>query len=304
MTVPRRAVRLLDGAIDLHVHVRPSVRNRRADGREVVEEASAVGMRAVLLKDHDRSTVADAWHANTGGSSADAFGAVCLNAPAGGINPAAVEAALRMGARAVFLPTDSARNDGAFWRAHLGNGARHAAVGEEPRRWTAELDALDASGPVPAILDVIDLCAASGALVCTGHLSADEVTVVVDECAARGARVLVTHAPMFTGAAPGTMAKWAAAGALLELVAILCCGGPSLPTSVRRSYAADATLIDEIGASAFVLSTDLGQAGNPAPAEGLGLFVDGLLGEGISADDIAVMTRLNPAMALGIGAAA
>jgi Family of unknown function (DUF6282) len=145
---------------------------------------------------------------------------------------------------------------------------------------------------------VIDLCARAGALVCTGHLAYDEVTAVVDACAERGARVCVTHAPMFTEAGPDLLARWAAAGAILELVAVTCCG--NLPQEIMRSYAMEAALVDAVGAAAFTLSSDLGQVGNPLPADGIAQFVDGLLGEGISEDDIAVMTRVNPARALGL----
>lgn len=293
----RRARSLLEGAIDLHVHVKPAVRNRVSDSRELIEAAGAVGMRAVLFKDHDRSTVPDAFHAATVGTPVLPVGAVCLNASVGGLNPAAAEAALRMGARAVFLPTDSASNDHRFWRT-LGDPAeRAAAVGELPRQHTMAIDVLDGGAVlVPTVTSVIELCAAAGAIVCTGHLGEDEVSAVVDACRIAGARVVVTHAPMFTTAGPEALARWAAGGALLELVAVACCG--HLPAAVRRSYEMDAALIDAIGAGAFTLSSDLGQVGNPLPTDGLARFIDGLLAEGISEDDIALMTRVNAARAL------
>ena len=298
----KRAKGLLEGAVDLHVHVKPSVRPRVGDSRELAEEADRFGMRALLFKDHDRSTVADAWHANTAGRRVEGAGAVCLNAPSGGLNPAAAEAAVATGARAVFLPTDSARNDGDFWARHLEDpGERSAVLGEARRRFPDRIGVLGPDGAlVRPVADVIDICATAGALVCTGHLGADEVTAVVDECARRGARVSVTHAPVFTGAGPDRLAAWARAGALLELVAVFCCGWERLPASVRRSYALDASLIDAVGASAFTLGSDLGQVGNPSPAEGLAAFVEGLLGEGVSEDDVEVMTRKNPARALGL----
>lgn len=300
MSVSRKATAALEGAVDLHIHVQPSVRKRIADSRELVEAAAAVGMRGILFKDHDRSTVPDAHHAAALETPVIAAGAVCLNAPSGGLNPAAAEAALQMGARAVFLPTDSAHNDAVFWEARLGDVAhRTAAVGEHGREWTMSIDAVDGGGGLlPEVAAVIDLCARAGALVCTGHLSTQEVTAVVDACADRGARVCVTHAPMFTQAGADDLRRWAATGAILELVAVTCCG--HLPQEIMRSYAMEAALIEEVGAAAFTLSTDLGQVGNPTPADGLAQFVDGLLGEGIAEDDIAVMTRVNPARALGL----
>jgi hypothetical protein len=292
----------LEGAVDLHVHIAPSVRPRQFDGRELVEEAQKYGMRAVLLKDHDRTTVADAFLTNKLGTGVEAAGSVCLNAPNGGLNPAAAEANIKLGTRAVYFPTDSAANDGHYWARHLDPGEEKShSTGEGARKFTAQLGVLDASGAlVQEALDIISVCAAGGALVCTGHLSTDEVTAVVDECGRQGARVSVTHAPSFTEASPDHLAKWAAAGAYLELVAVFCCGGNHLPTSLKRSYAMDAGLIDAIGASAFTLSSDLGLIGSPSPPEGLATFIDGLMGEGISQADIEIMTRVNPARALGL----
>ena len=44
--------KLLDGAIDLHCHSGPSVMPRSIDHIEVAEEASKVGMKAILYIDH------------------------------------------------------------------------------------------------------------------------------------------------------------------------------------------------------------------------------------------------------------
>ena len=44
--------KLLVGAVDLHCHSGPSVMPRSIDHIEVAKEASAVGMKAVLYKDH------------------------------------------------------------------------------------------------------------------------------------------------------------------------------------------------------------------------------------------------------------
>lgn len=49
-----------------------------------------------------------------------------------------------------------------------------------------------------------------------------------------------------------------------------------------------------VGAQHFVLGTDLGQAGNPTPADGLQMLVAGLTKEGITRDQIATMGRETP----------
>jgi hypothetical protein len=43
-----------------------------------------------------------------------------------------------------------------------------------------------------------------------------------------------------------------------------------------------------------VLGTDLGQSGNPTPADGLQMFVAGLQAEGVSREQIQTMGRENP----------
>ena len=52
-----------------------------------------------------------------------------------------------------------------------------------------------------------------------------------------------------------------------------------------------AAAVKEIGAQNFVLATDLGQTGNPSPADGLQLFVTDLVKAGIGKDDIVKMGR-------------
>jgi microsomal dipeptidase-like Zn-dependent dipeptidase len=61
-----------------------------------------------------------------------------------------------------------------------------------------------------------------------------------------------------------------------------------------------AAAIKLIGAEHFVLSTDLGRKPDPLPAEGYKLFVKKLMGEGISAREVDLMMKENPARLLGI----
>jgi len=52
-----------------------------------------------------------------------------------------------------------------------------------------------------------------------------------------------------------------------------------------------AAAVKEIGAQNFILATDLGQTGNPSPADGLQLFVTDLMKAGVSKDDVTKMGR-------------
>ena len=61
-----------------------------------------------------------------------------------------------------------------------------------------------------------------------------------------------------------------------------------------------ADAIRAVGAARCVLSSDLGQIGNPPHVEGLRAFVAALREQGISNDDLGLMTRTNPATVLGL----
>ena len=59
-------------------------------------------------------------------------------------------------------------------------------------------------------------------------------------------------------------------------------------------------IVQALGAASFVLSSDLGQPPNPLHTDGLLAMYKGLMAHGISAADIDVMARKNPARLLGL----
>src|SRR5260221_9657367 len=98
----------LTGTIDLHLHTAPDVRPRKLDDLEAARQAASRGMRAILLKSHVTLTADRAALAEQAVPGVRVFGGLALNAPAGGLNPAAVEMALAMGAAQIWMPTESA----------------------------------------------------------------------------------------------------------------------------------------------------------------------------------------------------
>ena len=286
----RRSLALLEGAIDLHVHASPSARPRVGDAWDVATEAARWGMAGVLIKDHDRATVADAALVNAHANSTKIFASVCCNAAVGGLNPRAATTAIQMGAAMVFLPTTSAGNDHRFWRA-----AGQSIAGDEEHD---EPDLCVLSGApadlAPEVLAILTACAASGVPVATGHLGIDEIDAVVTAAGSLGAQVVVTHAPVFTGADDDVLRRWADAGATLELAAVFCCGGAHMPSAVARDANADAAIIEAVGPRSVVLSSDLGLALAPPPTEGLAAYIEELLALGVRDTDIRMMTADNP----------
>jgi predicted metal-dependent phosphotriesterase family hydrolase len=64
--------------------------------------------------------------------------------------------------------------------------------------------------------------------------------------------------------------------------------------------AALAGIIREVGVASTVLSTDLGQANQPAPVDGMCRYIEGLRELGFNEGDIDRMARANPASLLGL----
>ena len=108
---------LMKGVIDMHVHTNPDLRLRAYDDFELMEAAIRVGARAIVIKTHQGTTMDRAYLCNRHNeivhgkmNNFTMFGSITLNKVVGGINPKAVDVALRLGAKVVWLPTQSAKN--------------------------------------------------------------------------------------------------------------------------------------------------------------------------------------------------
>jgi hypothetical protein len=278
----------LTGAADLHCHFGPDPhRERSVDAFEAASEAAAAGHRAIVLKSHDSPTASLAWAVQrTVGDSISVFGGICCDREVGGVNPAAVEVALGLGARIVWLPTLSSRQD-------FDNGV--AAQLGIPGPGIVVTDADDRL--LPETREVLALVKEHDAILATGHVSAAEHYAVVKEFA-RDAKVLVTHAtedlagPKLTA---GQCRELADLGAWIELCAMTCIGGLA-----TRTVAEMVETIGAVGVGHVTLGTDFGQKINPHPAAGLQTYADGLYAQGVSADDIRRMACANPRELLGV----
>jgi hypothetical protein len=110
----------------------------------------------------------------------------------------------------------------------------------------------------------------------------------------------VTHAQFdVVDLSEAQMKQAAALGAKMELCALGILVGPDAPLewmrhSPRVPLVRTAACIQSVGAQHFVLGTDLGQSGNPTPADGLQMFVAGLQAAGVSREQIETMGREVP----------
>ena len=276
----------IDGAYDLHVHSAPDLFPRIADDREMVADAARKGFAGVVMKNHFEGTASRAKLAAEVAGTLKVYGSLVLNRYVGGVNPRAVEAALALGARIIWMPT----LDAACHRRAFGFGGGFAAQSSGLETQSEGLSLLHAGHLIPEAREVIALAKDRGAAVATGHVSFEEIAALVAEAQTQGFRKLIlTHpydkAPGLTLAQVQSLAR---PGVTVEFV--FC---SITPNWAFTDAATIAHCLKTIGAEGFVISSDGGQAHNPMPADGYRRFVDLLHAEGIGQDDFRVMCREN-----------
>jgi hypothetical protein len=278
---------VLDGAIDLHCHFGPESvvgTPHAVDALEAATDAAALGFDAIVLKSHDFPSNSVAHVVGQAVDGVRVYGSVCCDYCIGGLNPGAVETALRDGAAIVWLPTISSQQD-------VENGV--AAMLGVPGTGIRLLD--DAGELRTEVQEILALVAQYDAIAATGHTSAEEHFAVARQFGDRG-RLVVTHA-MNPGAGPNLSAaecvELAELGAVIELSAATCMDshGPSVPAVVEA--------VGAIRPERVVLSTDYGWTDElPRPAAGLHSYVDALWDAGATEGDLRRMTCENPARLL------
>ena len=272
----------LSGLIDLHMHTAPDVTQRSCDDLQAARLARDAGMRAILIKSHHTLTADRAAMAEKATGGVAVFGGMALNDAVGGLNPAAVEAALRMGCREVWMPTRSA--------AHL-------------RRQEGQPGGLSPftpdGSPLAAVQEILALIRDADAVLGTGHLSPSETVRLVGLARQRGLRkILITHpeAP-FLGMDLATQGEMAGDGVFFEHCYLFC----AAPLDGAAPLAEVAARIRAVGVRSVVLATDLGKPQYPLPVDGFRAYLAGLMGEGFTPAEIRTMAGHNPSALLGIG---
>jgi len=128
------------GAVDLHCHPYPDLFPRLADDFDIVRAARDAGLKAIVLKCHHENTVSRAYLVQRVIPGIRVFGGIVLNYYVGGINPAAVEASLKLGGKEVWMPTVDA---GYHAEVHGGTGGYDSQAGGRSQAegiWVADRD--------------------------------------------------------------------------------------------------------------------------------------------------------------------
>jgi hypothetical protein len=273
----------LTGVIDIHAHSDPDSVARSIDAIDLARLARTRGMRGLVLKNHYEATASLAYVVRKEVPGIEIFGGIDLNRSVGGVNPAAIERMVLVKGgwgRVIWMPTFDAENQVRF--------------SKEQRPFVS---VSKAGQLLPEVKEVIALAAKHQLTLETGHSSPLEGLMIIREGKRQGVRhMVVTHAMLApVGMNMAQMREAAQLGAFIEFVynALI---GPNKSFEMR-DYA---RAIREVGPKSCILSSDLGQAGNPLHPDGLAAFFAGLAKEGISQADIDLMSKTNPARALGL----
>lgn len=278
----------LVGCFDFHLHAGPDNVPRAFTDIQTAQKAKEMGMRGFTIYNHHFPTHVLAYNARQMVPGIEIFGMVPLNYPIGGINPAAVEMALKFSGdcvRLIKMPSQSAAHD-------LEHKAHTAG-----QHWDGKgLRIYDSSGQIlPEVTQILKMIAKADICMLTGHISPKEDIAVIKAAKALGVRkMVVTHAMSAVQNVPMDILKQCVEqGAFIEHCFLNHMGKQVTTEGYVKA-------IKELGADHTILSTDLGQGMNPIPTDGLKTFILTLVKAGISRAEIDLMTKKNPAKLVGL----
>ncbi len=281
LMLPARAQ--LEGVIDLHAHSAPDSMPRSIDAFELARIAKHQHMRGLLLKNHYTQTASLAYAVRQVVPGIEVYGGIVLNASVGGINPVAVEHMARTTGhlgRVVWMPTFDSEHYHRTYRPNP-NFVSIAKNGEL----------------LPKVMEVLDLMAREKLALATGHSSPAESLLLIREAKKRGVdRIIVTHPiNQLVSMSVEQQKEVAKLGAFLEYpynILLATAEGVGIETAAKA--------IREVGPQHCIITSDLGQVGNPVHPDGLLLFVQQLRDRGFTAQETDQMTKHNPAKFLGL----
>lgn len=280
----------LKGVIDMHVHSNPDIRHRAYDDFELMEAGIRVGARGIVIKTHQGTTVDRAYLCNRhnelvhqGSNDFTMYGSVTLNRQMGEINPAAVESGLKLGAKVIWMPTQSAKN-------HLAKNHQDTEKG---------VDVIKDGHIVPELKDVFQLIKDHDVVLGTGHLSPDECFRVVEAARDAGIKKIVVTHPEW----------WLVGMGLDDQVRIVkdydvilehCFAQPLGGGRYKSNLPMNLEAIKACGYKNVMVCTDGGQVENPHWEIALEQYMQYLSDHGISKEQLYHMTHTIQAGLLGI----
>ncbi|MFT9486898.1 MAG: DUF6282 family protein [Tepidibacillus sp.] len=278
---------LLKDAIDIHVHTGPSIFPRLLDDIQLANEAKKAGMKGIIIKAHEGSTVDRAYIASKQ-TGFQVKGSIVLNHFVGGFNVYAAELAIKMGSKIVWMPTTSAKNHLKYY----GGGEYKAQQSEHRLNNHPGYTILDSNNKLlPEVREILKLIAENDSALGTGHLSIEEVNVLVKEAIDVGIeKILIAHPDLNVTNMPlDLQIELASKGVYIEKSMLTL-----MPNWKSTSCEQVAFSIKKIGSEHCIMQTDFGQINHPSPVEGMRMFITKMLEQGLTQEEIKQMTSINP----------
>ena len=293
----REVEELLVDAIDLHCHSGPAAMPRILDHHEELLDAAAAGFRAVLYKDHFYPGMAHAILLEKlfPELGVKLYSGVALNNASGGINPHAVDHAIKLGGKIVWMPTLSAAN---HINVQNSGGAKNFPKTAQKMLDPEPLTPLDANGKLTDdTKKIIDLIAEADIILAGGHLHVSEQHIVFAEAKRRGVKkMLVNHPTYVVGFADSDIRQLVSLGVVMEHSICMFIDGKS------KKFSSDdlAHLIEVAGVDSTILSSDLGIMKSMRPVDGFRMITQMLLDLQVPSTDIRKLIGQNAAAFLNL----
>lgn len=281
----------LKGICDMHVHTNPDLRIRAYNDLQLADAAVRVGARAIVIKSHlgftvNRAAIANEYVKRVYGENTGftMYGGVVMNKVIGGVNPEAVEKGLKLGAKEIWLPTQSAKR-------HL------EKMGQNP---DDGIELVRDGKVIPELIDVFKLVKDYDVALGTAHVSPEEAFTVVEAARDAGVKkIIITHPEW-----------WVCDYSMEDQIRLV----KDYDVILERCYAQNmgkgqpyhlnlkenAELIKEVGYEHVMVDTDGGQVENPDWETEMYEYMHYLVEYGIPIEHVYHMTKAIPYRLLGI----
>ena len=288
--VRTEADELLEGSIDLHAHIYPQVfieEPGRVRDHEWAELAIQAGMRGFVMKSHLWPTMAQASLINQVYKDFNAIGSIVLNSNVGGISPFAAESATRLGAKVMWMPTYTSKND-----IEIGAYSKQIETAYKQPPPNKNLSIFGKDGKITEdVNSILEIARDTNVAIATGHLSAEEGVALAKRAKEIGLKKFIFTHPIISiiNATEEQLLEVSNLGYFIEFTWI-----SAFPMWQGLDPLLVAETAKKIGAHKCLMTTDAQLDWNPPPPEMLRMFIASMLRIGLKSKEIRLMVQENP----------
>lgn len=279
-----RVLKLLDGAIDLHIHSGPDAyATRSGDELEFAIQACRAGMKAVVFKCHSAPStrsvqivqkVVNQWAEENHRKRIDIFGGVVLNYSVGGLNPEAVVCNFRLRGKYVWTPNLDA--------------SHHRKVTGQ----SGGIDVIDERrNVVPELKEIFSLIAEGDMVLGLCHQNTEERLLMIDEAKRAGIKRIELVHPLLA-INKMTIGEIKTAVDKGGVYAGLYCW--TLRPPMFEGWDEVKELLRVVGPEHIVVGTDVGMFTEVIPVEAIRSFIAEMLVRDVPDKDMGRMLKTNP----------